>query len=164
MSKVYVMEVGSLHCPGDTMITRIMNRELQSVCVPHDSPMRDEASEDNDRWVFLKPSSAGVGDVCALQYVTLAVRLNEMVAHDGADCDCEGRHDECMMGVGNFEAIRRISPVRVAYSNGRGPYPLPVGDEANLKAALVRGRIIDSPEAQLARRWLLVCRKLISTD
>jgi hypothetical protein len=55
------------------------------------------------------------------------------------------------MRVG-FAEVRSFSKVRVSYTHGRGPFVLPVGDEAaRLEAALQCGLLVESDEARQKR-------------
>ena len=151
MSNVYVMHVGKAGYPGEEVLDNIRARRVQTVCLPMVNDwIRDDAFTG---WIFLKVATEGTEDANKLNYVSLAVKTNRPVTMEPrGKCDCEGHHDsERMMHV-SFEEVRRFSPVRVSFCNGKGPYLLPVGDEAvALEAALASGRMVESDEARCAR-------------
>ena len=149
LTNVWVLEVGSERYPGDVFIKDIATRKVRQICFPH-AFVGPFAPKDFPNTVFLKPSPTGVDDQRTLGYGTVAISFNMIVDYSPTvGCAC---HDEQHMLCLTFEEIRRMSPVRVSYTNGSGPYALPAGDEAErLLAALETAAYVEDPEARRAR-------------
>lgn len=151
MSAVYVMQIGCVGCPGDSMIRAIIERKLHRVCIAADHFCRHDPNFTG--WIFLTPSPRGVADFATLNYCTVAVKVGDRPPYDsGTICDCRGGHDDTKRRQCDFQEVRRFAPVRVTYTNGRGPQKMPVGDEATqLMAALETGKHVESYEARKER-------------
>lgn len=152
-SSVYVVQVGSESCAGDELIASMRLRETPRLCVPRHA---DEWLEPGDEdlfsgWLFLKPAYTLITETT--QYVSVAILVGVPVAHDSSiHCDCHPEHDDLAMMQITFLEMRTFHPVRVAYTHWRGPYTLPVGDEATrLAAALDRGKPVESIEERIQR-------------
>jgi hypothetical protein len=160
-SNVYVLAVGRTDLPGEDLIEGILKQTIQHVCLPlSDSWLLNANPCDKDHaymdaftgWLFLKVARRGARDAASCDYVQVAVKTKDDHAARG-QCDCEGGHDPKRMMQVSFEEVRRFSKVRVSYTHGRGPFALPVGDEAaHLGAALQRGIIVESDDARQLRR------------
>ena len=159
-SNVYVLALGHADLPGETLIEGILNRTVQHVCLPiSDSWLVNASPSDKDHayreaftgWLFLKVARRGSLNLSGCDYVQVAVKTLDDVA-GRYDCDCPGGHDPVRMMHVGFAEVRRFSKVRVSYTHGRGPFVLPVGDEASrLEAALQRGLLVETDEARQKR-------------
>ena len=149
-ANVYVLEVGSDECPGDTVLEGIKTRSVRHLCVPG---VHEWLRTDFNGWLFLKLSRRGCEDDSGCNYVSLAVKVGHTEpSGEHPTCACTGRHYPGSAVRVAFSEARTFSKVRVSYSCGRGPYQMPVGDEAaSLQAALDRGRLVESPEDRLTR-------------
>ena len=149
-ANVYVLEVGSDECPGDKVLEGIKTRSVRHLCVPG---VHEWLRTDFNGWLFLKISRRGCKDESGCNYVSLAVKVGHTEpAGEHPTCACTGQHYPGSAVRVAFSEAMTFSKVRVSYSCGRGPYQMPVGDEAaSLQAALARGRLVESPEDRLTR-------------
>ena len=153
MTNVWVYEVGSAKYPGDEMILHIATRKLRRLCFP--AVFLDAGMPPGfPATMFLKPSPNGIVNSAAVGFVTVAITFGtwDLDYNPDVQCDCTDAHDCDTHTVLDFDEVRRMSPVRVSYTNGRGPYHLPIGDEVSrLVAALENAAFVEDDVAHRAR-------------
>ena len=161
MTNVWVLEVGCKEYPGDLLIKDIAQRQLRQLCFPR--VFLNEMPVGFPPTLFLKPKQASVQSVAAVGYVTVAITMHNALQDQRAvACDCPGSHDSVKNVCIDFSEVRRMSPVRVSYTNGRGPYQLPVGDEVTrVVAALATAAYV---EDEVAHRDRIDARRTVVTN